>query len=300
MNMLPLAKIRNNQKGQTLLLVLLSMAVILTIILSILSRSITDITITSKEEEALRAFSAAEAGIERAHLTGIFTPGAFEGSSFSGSVTNLAQAQASFVYPDELVSGDSSTVWFIDHDPTTGELTCTTGNCFRGSSMKVCWGKEGTNPSGATTPALEVSILYDTTPAPSGDYSDVKIKRLALDPNSGRRGTNKFSAATGACTVSGKSFVFSTNVDFTGGGLNIPCYSTAGCLLTAKLRLLYNSQTQPVAVEVTGGILPSQGLIVESTGVAGEATRKVQVFQTFGEPPPIFDSAVFSPGGLVK
>lgn len=289
------------ESGQALLLVLLSMAVILTIVLSILSRSITDITITSKGEEALRAFSAAEAGIERALLTGIFTPGTFESSSFSGSITNLAQApQTSLTYPEELVSGDSGTIWFIDHDPTTGELTCTTGKCFKGSSMKVCWGKEGTNPNGVTTPAMEVSILYDTTPTPAGNYSDVKIKRLALDPYSGRTGTNKFSAAGPACTISGNSFAFSTNVDFTVAGLNIPCYLTAGCLLTAKLRLLYNSEAQPVAVEVTDGTLPSQGLMVESTGISGEATRKVQVFQTFGELPPIFDSAIFSPEGLIK
>ncbi len=293
-------KLPKSQSGQTLLLVLLSMAVILTIVLSILSRSITDITITSKEEEALRAFSAAEAGIEKALLSGIFAPGTFEGSSFSGSISNLAESQAALTYPEELVSGDSATIWFIDHDPTTGELTCSTGNCFAGSSMKVCWGKEGTAAGTSTTPAMEISILYDSTPSPSGNYSDVKIKRLALDPNSGRTGTNKFSSASGICTISGNSFAFSTNVNFTGSGLNIPCYSTAGCLLNAKLRMLYNTSAQSVGVEVTGDTLPSQGVMVESTGVAGEATRKVEVFQTFGELPPVFDSAIFSPGGLVK
>ena len=50
------------ESGQALLLVLLGMAVVLTIVLSILSRSVTDIAVTSREEEALRAFSAAEAG----------------------------------------------------------------------------------------------------------------------------------------------------------------------------------------------------------------------------------------------
>ena len=202
LNLIYMKKLPKSQSGQTLLLVLLSMAVILTIVLSILSRSITDITITSKEEEALRAFSAAEAGIEKALLTGVFAPGTFEGSSYSGSISNLAESQASLTYPEELVSGDSGTIWFIDHDSETGELTCLTGNCFTGSSMKVCWGKEGTVSNSPTTPALEVSILYDTTPTPSGNYSDVKIKRLALDPNSGRTGTNKFSSEPRNCEAS--------------------------------------------------------------------------------------------------
>ena len=59
-----LSKRLQNQSGQALLLVLLSMAVILTVVLSILSRSILDVAVTTGEEEALRAFSAAEAGMQ--------------------------------------------------------------------------------------------------------------------------------------------------------------------------------------------------------------------------------------------
>ena len=70
---LPLCgKTRNakRQRGQTLLIVLLLLAVVLTIALSIASRSITDINVSIKEEEAARAFSAAEAGIEQALIGG--------------------------------------------------------------------------------------------------------------------------------------------------------------------------------------------------------------------------------------
>lgn len=55
---------KNLKSGQTALIVLLIMIVILTITLSLISRSITDIKISQDEQEALRAFSAAEAGIE--------------------------------------------------------------------------------------------------------------------------------------------------------------------------------------------------------------------------------------------
>ncbi len=46
------------------MLVLLSMSVVLTLVLFILSRSITDIAVTTSQEEAVRAFSAAEAGVD--------------------------------------------------------------------------------------------------------------------------------------------------------------------------------------------------------------------------------------------
>jgi len=47
-------------------------------------------------------------------------------------------------------------------------------------------------------------------------------------------------------------------------------------------------------------LLPSQGLRIESTGISGESNRKIDVFQGYGEPPPIFDGAVFSLGGITK
>jgi len=53
--------------GQAVLLVVLTLAVVLTLVLSVISRTITDVKITTVEGDSLRAFSAAEAGIER-HL----------------------------------------------------------------------------------------------------------------------------------------------------------------------------------------------------------------------------------------
>jgi hypothetical protein len=57
---------RNRQSGQVALIILLVMVVVLTVGLSLISHSVTDISISKDEEEAMRAFSAAEAGIEEA------------------------------------------------------------------------------------------------------------------------------------------------------------------------------------------------------------------------------------------
>jgi len=59
-----------NQKGQAVLIVLLSLSVVLIVVMFVVSRSITDISLSTKEENSLRAFSAAEAGIERALVIG--------------------------------------------------------------------------------------------------------------------------------------------------------------------------------------------------------------------------------------
>lgn len=57
---------KNHKSGQVVLIVLLVMVVVLTIGLSLISQSVTDISISKDEEESIRAFSAAEAGIEAA------------------------------------------------------------------------------------------------------------------------------------------------------------------------------------------------------------------------------------------
>lgn len=61
---MPFIKKNKTANGQIALIVLLIMVIILTIGLSLASRSLIDIKISQDEKEALRSFSAAEAGIE--------------------------------------------------------------------------------------------------------------------------------------------------------------------------------------------------------------------------------------------
>jgi len=292
---------KEKQAGQALLLVLLSMAVVLTIVLSILSRTITDISITSREEEALRAFSAAEAGVERALIVGTNTGDFGSDSSFTATVTNFGYQQSEYVYPEKLLSGESGIIWFVDHNEDTGELTCDTNECFVGSIMNICWGAAGTASSSNTTPAIEVSVFYAETP---GDYSTVRIARDTLDPNASRRAANNFSAPdAGTCTVSGTDFQFQKTVNLATLGIPAGSYSNQNGLQFAKVRILYNTDmAHELGVNVTasGDDLPSQGIMIESVGIAGESNRRIEVSQTFGELPPIFDSVLFSPGGIVK
>lgn len=292
-----------NQSGQALLVVLLTMAVVLTVVLSLASRSVTDIGITTYEEDALRAFSAAEAGVEEALVTAADASGTLPNNATFDAVVSSAGSASEAFYPIELLSGETATFWFVSQDGD-GNLTCAGVPCLRASNFNVCWGK-----GGAPRPALEVTLFYDDSPSHtevvgSGDYSQVKVSRFAYDPDGARTPSNNFSLASGSCTVLGQSLSYSTGNIVLAPLVGGPCVSQLGCLLMARVRMFYNSATtHPLGIRVTptgGSSLPPQGVQVESTGVAGDTTRQVNVYRSYPEPAPVFDAAVFSLGDITK
>src|SRR3989344_4705677 len=292
------------EKGQALLVVLLSMAVILTVVLSIISRSITDISLTSYSEDALRAFSAAEAGVERALIVGTDVSEAIGDASFIANVSRLGEGSSFFNYPVEIYSGESVYIWFVSHNPTTGALTCSGQPCFTGNSAEFCWGQPGTPPDDSS-PAIEVSYLIDMSQRGvlNGNFVDALIGRSVHDPNSGRQSINKFQLAQS----SGCSMPDGTNYAFTSGSIpltGIPCYQTPGCMLAVRVRSLYNpvSSPNPIGIKVGGGLLPAQGKLIKSQGTTSSqsSVRKIEAYRTFGGPAPIFDATVFSQGSVSK
>lgn len=293
-----------DSKGQALVLVLLSLAVVLTLVLFILARSVTDISISSKNEESVRAFSAAEAGVEKALIIGT-TTGSFNSNtaSYTANVTSAAAGAKTFVYPIELNSGDAMTLWFVSHDED-GNLVCDSNNpCFSGNTIRVCWGKSGTPSSSSTTPALELSFYYLGT---SGDYSTTKIARAVYDPYSSRALSgygsdlaNNFSSPdSGTCDIDGSSFQFQKTLTLTDFGIN------TATLQFMKARIFYNSDTsQSIGFDVDfsgNTTFPSQGITIDSTGVAGSSNRRLNVFQSWPELPTVFDYSIYSSSGLTK
>ena len=311
-------KIRSaeSSSGQILLLVLLGMAVVLVVALSIVSRSLVDISLTTLDEDSQRAFSAAEAGISKALITGSDLSEAIGNASFSVDVDTLS-AGVSAVHPDELVSGESIIFWFVPQN-TEGALDCSAGNCFEGNKFKICWSNDSSIND--FTPAIEASIFYDAIPG--GDYSDVKVVRVTGDANQFARPVdNNFSNVdSGACsiTIEGLTtdFKFQKLIDLPvitgiadGPGA---FYNQQNGLQFMRVKLFYTSQPQQIGFStqnLPGGSscnrlngncsLPPQGLRIESTGVSGDASRKVEVFQTYGEPPWIFEG-VFSESDIIK
>ncbi len=294
-----MVKLPKNQSGQALLMVLLSMAVALTLVLSVLSRTISDVNISSQDESSLRAFSAAEAGVEQALVVGSSTGTVAIGdASFSANVSGFAEGKYTLVFPNNFVSGEPAVVWFVSHD-ANGNLTCSGQPCFRGKKAKVCWGDSLANP----VPALEATIFYLTPP---GDYSTVRIARAVYDPNSERRAANNFSdpASAGNCVIDGINFAYDAIVDFS--SLGVAQWNTPNVLQFMVLKLLYNNISHRIGVDVNTSLhpqnttLPAQGQLIESGGTSGNTSRRIEVFQGYGELPMAFYSAIYSKGGLTK
>lgn len=296
-----MVKLPRNQSGQALLLVLLSMAVALTLVLSVFSRTISDVKISSQDESSLRAFSAAEAGVEQALVVGSSTGTVPIGdASFSANVSDFAEGQETFVFPYPFVSGEPAVVWFVSHD-LSGNLTCSGKPCFRGSKIKICWGDNTVAP----IPALEASIIYLDT---AGTYSTARIARAVFDANAaGRIPPNNFVNPGGSCEIGTNSFRYSTTLNFSSSlppffTPSVP-YDTTNKLQFMILKLLYNNTSHHIGVDVTGSnsTLPAQGQLIESSGTSGDTNRRIEVFQGYGELPIAFYSAIYAKvGGLVK
>jgi hypothetical protein len=303
------------RSGQALLLVLLSMTVILTVTLSVASRSVVDVATTTYEENAMRAFSAAEAGVEQALLTGLGGSEVIDTQVTFDTTVTTPSAVNSFNYPALLSSGESAVFWFVSHD-SDGNLSCTAGDCLTMNVISnLCWGEPGTYTA-SDAPAVELTIYYDDDPqegVASGDFSNTEVVREAYDYFALSRG-NGFNDgpvsyeddSDGSCEIDGKTYSFSaTNLQLIPPRLNVPCRSDSGCLLMAKVMLLYSGAGDPhsvgMEVQQTGGTqLPAQGMLIESIGEAGESTRKVRVFQGYPELPDVIGFSAYSTSSLVK
>lgn len=100
-----LLDMRNKKSGQIALIVLLIMVTLLTVVLSLISDSVTDVKISQDEKEAMRAFSAAEAGIEEAlrQDLGSWTP---QSLNVDGVIANITVNPLSGAAVRELDKGE--------------------------------------------------------------------------------------------------------------------------------------------------------------------------------------------------
>lgn len=296
------------RRGQALIVIILIMAVVLTIALSVASHTIGDINISQKEDDSARAFSAAEAGVEQALLKNssqLAFPGEVSNDSqFRVEVNQLASGGTEFASPSLLSSGETTVIWLVARDAGTSEMSCSGGGCYTGSEFKICWGEGGTADNADTTPAIELSMVYMTT----DDVATARIARGAYDPYTGRSEANNFTRGYDVGeTIDSVSFQFCRSVNLTSSfspSVTLrPTASTRRGPQYAKVRMFYNTaKAHPVGIKLTdSATLPLQGKRIVSTGVSGSAQRRLEVFEIFPDPPPIFDTALFSgSGGIVK
>ncbi len=296
----------NNQKGQVILILILVMTVALAIGLSVIQRSLSDISTSSKVEQSSRAFSAAEAGIERV-LSGDNNLNVnFSIDNNSSAVVNtnetITASSTSFdgrQNPIECPPGDSklarediAQIWLVD--PSSNLPNCDAGKiCYRQPTLDVYWGNSTDDKA-----ALEVTIVYY-------DGTEYKIRKWYLDHQSAIRATkNEFDGVPCNGNI---SILPGYQCQYTLGGPADRDGSLPAGLMLLRARLLYNTEDQPFAVQAVGNCrddqsacLPSQAKILISTGTSGQTQRKIQVCQLEKVVPPYFDYAIFSAGDINK
>ena len=274
-----------NQSGQAILALILIMTVALAIGLSVVQKSLVDVSTSTKVEESSRAFSAAEAGIEKSLQSGGNTSVSFSENASSANVvdSNLIPAipaantkQDPLEYPP-LAKEEIAHVWLAD--PAASLPNCAAPFvCYTQTSLDVYWGNSTTDKV-----ALELTLVYY-------EANQYKSKKWYLDQEI-RNPDNKFTLGCGTSALP-----------------NYTCKYTLTALpanlMLIRARLLYNSTSQPFAVQAVGvGVehyIPPQARRLTSTGISGETQRRVQVFQIPKVVPPYFDYAIFSLGDIKK
>ncbi|MDO8429125.1 MAG: hypothetical protein Q7S88_00665 [Candidatus Daviesbacteria bacterium] len=310
------------QKGQVIVILLLIVIVALSIGLSIVGRTLNEIGSASKSEDSSRAFSAAEAGIERA--LGQFT--SFDQNS-SGAVTVLetelqnrseANVRVNGRLPDlnealehpPISKGSFAQFWFVKPNETFsgGNVSCQNNSgpdCYRGSTIDLYFGDSTKDYSGANSlnlPAVEVNVIY---------LSDRQFKsqRYFFDSYTGSD-TTRSNADFLRCTPLSSTDVIKTS---TGENRKFYCKRSRTLPVTvqpnqpvlARVKLLYTDYNHPIALKPNGDCgnrcsLPYQANVYTSTGTSGNSIRTLQLFRQESIMPQMFDYALFSAGELKK
>lgn len=274
-----LTRFTNDNKGQVLLIVVLTMIVALTVGLSIASRTITNLKISKQNEESQRAFQAAEAGIEKAIKSGIATGSDTSNlsnqSSFKTTTTTLS-GTTFLLNGGELVEQDAGIdVWLSEYPAYTNLLGALPKPP---ATITLYWGEGQTDcnvlNSSSTVSVLEILVL-------SGSKANPTLQKLIYDPCSPARINNAGAVTTGTSVIGGVTLKYSNTAQIS---------ITNGLIM--KIIPIYNSTK--IGIE-SSEALPSQGSIIESLGKSGDTVRKVQYFSSYPQIPlEIFPYSIIS------
>ncbi len=270
------------ERGQVLLVVVLIITVVLTVSLSLFTRSIVNVKLTTEEDQSQKALSAAEAGIEQTIIANQEIPnGTFSNNtSFSTSKRQLSGTEFLLNNGKLVFKDEGADIWLSEYSSNTSQLYTNpwggTLTLFWGSSTDTCSPVEGTSSGGGNSMAAIELIVF------TGTRNNPSSARYAYDPCDVRRNSNNFSAPQLGGTAAGKSFAYNVTI-------SIP----AGTGLIARVIPLYANSYLGIQ---SSPALPPQGTVIESTGTAGEVKRKVSVLQEHPLlPAEVFNYTLFLP-----
>lgn len=304
------------QKGQVIIIILLIMLVALSLALTLTQRSVNDVTTSTQADQASRAYSAAEAGIEKAlsdnsqvntnislgnNSTALINQSGLMPYSTSPTIDGIE-------YP-KIGRETTAQVWFVDPSSITTPPTA----YYNNSRFDLYYGNDGTTD----LPAVEVSVVifanntfstktyyYDSSGTRTTGVND---NNFFQTPACGGLGQTLANGILGA----GRKFYCRQTVpggppldnDILKPGTALPCTTANACtLILTRVRFLYINENHSLAIAPigAGNRLPPQVQIYNSVGTSGQSQKQIQAFRVKDVVLPWFDFAIFSTNEIRK
>ena len=273
--------IRGGQKGQILLIVVLTMIVALTVGLSIAARVVTELKLSKQNEESQRAFQAAESGIqqtiERQSAIGTLNSPINLDNNASFSTTFTTDNGTAIIVNNgqEVDQASGADVWLSDYSANPASLFLNQMGGGSPVAITIYWGNSSQTSCSASSgdsvaPAIEVVLLRGTVANPTiqkNVYEAAGCSRIS--------GATAGTTSGGPYTLKGVTFRNSASLTFEGASLSNG--------LIMKVIPIFNSSL--VGFQSSGVVFPAQGSIVTSTGTSGDTVRKVVYFQSYPQLP---------------
>ena len=246
---------KKHKQGQILLITVMLLATVMTIVLSISFKSVTETQVTKLEEESQKALAAAESAIDvalKSNSTATLGPG---GSSeltgitgFSGEATIDSTASDTFTTPNIPKDG-SYTFYLGEYNSITKAIGLPTVQ-----DITLCF-------TGTTGPAIEVTLVKTNG-----------VKKYAVNPD-----TTKIKNAPIAspCTPDSTHYSFSTTIPYRAGDIDTDSKFLLVRVLYASTKLLFHGDSD-LNFPIQGRTVTSEATSSTSTGVS----KKVVLFQS--------------------
>lgn len=273
-------KKKSLEVGQVLLIIILVVIISITVGLSLVSRSITNLRTTSEEIESQKALSAAEAGIEQVlqrnlsteDLSNITRTYLENGSNYDIKTTKVSGNTFLLNGGNTISKNEGVDVWFAPHNNDGTIDFSGDPDSRKPQVVNLFWGAEDEECGTSTPPAAIEVILISRNKLPP---NAIATYRYAYDKCN--RGNNFMSSDSGSFPIKGKTFTIRTGAEKVASNKVdlvfmriIPLYANAIIGLQA-CNNDGNNCTQ----------LPFQGSTIESIGKSGAAIRKFTVFKSF-------------------
>lgn len=249
-----------NQTGQVGVIVLLTMAGMLTVGLSLATRTTQESLLSGKETETARVFNAAEQGVEEA-LSGDLD---FEGESISGNLSPVTGVDVQY----DVTKVNSLRTRLFEGISVGVDVT----GASDGNELRIDWSKI---ESCADNPAsLVISIFFD-------DAGTTRVRHEGV-----------------AACDNGDNFATSTEIDGDYEyRYNLTLQS--GDFLV-RIKPVYNDTNISVSSTDFTLPVQYYSIRSEATNPTTNETRIIEVNRTLSTVPSVFDYAVYSGSDLVK